>query len=290
MKKVILILSLLLGSFTVGAMQQLPKKYSEEASYSLGQAFVDYVFEKKLTYSEFIQKVKSALSEGANPDLIPKKEYPGTNNLSSELIIEPLVQAVRMNDRELVKILLDAGANPNKKILSPKFPDQELPHTPVLTQVKDFAMGKLLISAGANPTDALSNALERTNTSQDLHFLKFLISQGADVDSTVKPGLSALSDAVMFRNPQTIRILLEAGADPNLTYDSINTTPLMAAVTLRKIDAIRLLLENGAKLDIKNSQGQTALDLAIKQNAGHDIEVLLRNPPAVRKLGLKKAL
>lgn len=39
-------------------------------------------------------------------------------------------------------------------------------------------------------------------------------------------------------------------------------TPMMKAVQTSSVEAVKLLLDSGARVDMKNSKGQTALDIA----------------------------
>ena len=56
-----------------------------------------------------------------------------------------------------------------------------------------------------------------------------------------------------------VQLLLEHGADPNIC-DS-HTTPLHQASSLGSIEAARLLLSHGAKVDAKDKKGRTALQV-----------------------------
>jgi hypothetical protein len=59
-----------------------------------------------------------------------------------------------------------------------------------------------------------------------------------------------------------IRVLLAAGADPNVATGPGGSTLLHQAAQAGKLDVVRALAEGGAKLDAQDRQGRTALDLA----------------------------
>lgn len=60
-----------------------------------------------------------------------------------------------------------------------------------------------------------------------------------------------------------IRFLIEQGAQIN-TIDNRGNTPLHTAVTYEEPETVKLLLELGADTSIKNRKGMTAYDLAIE--------------------------
>ncbi|GAA5513978.1 hypothetical protein Dcar01_02727 [Deinococcus carri] len=71
-----------------------------------------------------------------------------------------------------------------------------------------------------------------------------------------------LRDAADTGNVALIRQLLAQGADVNAASSATGWTPLMLAVYKNRVEAARLLLDNGADARLRNRDGQTALDLA----------------------------
>jgi ankyrin repeat protein len=58
-----------------------------------------------------------------------------------------------------------------------------------------------------------------------------------------------------------MKTLLQHGADPN-QRDQNGWTPLMKAVSLGSIDAVKILLEAGADRAIRDGKDRTAADVA----------------------------
>lgn len=73
---------------------------------------------------------------------------------------------------------------------------------------------------------------------------------------------SALSLALRIRNLDMFTVLAAAGAVVD-HVDGLGMTPLHRAVMLESTPVVRSLLDSGVKLDIANSDGLTAFDLAV---------------------------
>jgi len=103
-----------------------------------------------------------------------------------------------------------------------------------------------------------------------------LMAQGANVAARNRRGAEPLHYACdgMPGSPAwdadaqyaTVKLLLDAGADPN-TEDKSGVCPLHRAVRTRSTGAVRALLQSGADVSRKNRSGSTALKLA-RQNTG----------------------
>ncbi|MCP3927172.1 MAG: DUF1963 domain-containing protein [Desulfobacterales bacterium] len=125
-----------------------------------------------------------------------------------------------------------------------------------------------------------------------------LIKKGLDIN-TVKYGNTVLLEAILSSNPETVQVLLENGAKmdflnsqgltalkaafeydrfdvvkPILEYgespdtiikDVFGTTALIQAVIINRTDIVKLLLQNGAKVNNTNKYNESALYYAVKQ-------------------------
>jgi len=68
--------------------------------------------------------------------------------------------------------------------------------------------------------------------------------------------------AAMDDNVTSISELVQAGVNVNCRDPQTAETPLMAAATNGKVEAVKLLLSLGANANVKNAHGDTALDMA----------------------------
>jgi ankyrin repeat protein len=186
-----------------------------------------------------------------------------------------------LNALDLMRVLLEAGADPNK---------------PFSGQNHSASM--------CCDTTASGTPFARAAAAADVEGLKLLVRFGADVEWTPEPGagggrgggspfggggsktpLQAAMDGgkgigmaggpgdireggdvpfreVANRNPaDAMAVLLEAGADPNRALSG-GSTLLHDAARARRLDVVEVLAAHGAALDALNRDGLTALDVA----------------------------
>ena len=92
----------------------------------------------------------------------------------------------------------------------------------------------------------------------------FLLAHQCDVNYVSNEG-TALMAATVKGNLPLAKLLLNNGADPNLTNSS-GMTALMYAVQFKSIEMVKFLLENKANKLLKNNEGKTAFEYAVFSN------------------------
>ena len=105
------------------------------------------------------------------------------------------------------------------------------------------------------------NALMLAALRGHIGLMRQLIQQGAEIN---KPGWTPLHYAATQAKPvsvEMVELLLEHHAYIDASSPN-ESTPLMMAARYGHPDSVRLLLESGADVTIKNQQGLTALDFA----------------------------
>lgn len=170
-----------------------------------------------------------------------------------------------------------------------------------------------LITRGARAGDDDPLPLVTSAMHHELHFVSALLHSGVDVNKEVAPGQTALFMSLLAPDPghpvddRCALALLKAGADSSLRHESgampihlaaasnylgalqellerrpqdvdartnIGITPLMMAATEGHAEAAKLLLKFGADPGIKDQEGLTAREVAIKNGNDEVVQIL----------------
>jgi cell wall assembly regulator SMI1/ankyrin repeat protein len=192
----------------------------------------------------------------------------------------PLTDAAEHGHAEIVKILLDAGAEVDRA--EPRFGK-----TPLIGAAwgGHAEVVRMLIGAGADVHardkklfTALMEAVGERKKA-NLEMVQTLIAAGADVNAAGKVA-TVLMHASRDGSPAMVKALIAAGADVNATARF--GTALMMAAEENRADNVAILLENGADAgfrlpaDFENQDlvGKTALDVAREHKAKKVIALL----------------
>jgi uncharacterized protein len=149
-----------------------------------------------------------------------------------------------MDHLELIRLLLEKGANPNAKVK-----DNTLTRT-IFTMQWFFEDG--------------ATAFIRASQSSDTELMALLLKHGADPKAATANGDTALTaaagigwvDGVTYErspaeNLKAVAMLLDLGVDPNQANNE-GRTPLMGAALKGRSDVVKLLVDRGAKLDARD--------------------------------------
>ncbi|MFZ2339237.1 MAG: ankyrin repeat domain-containing protein [Bacteroidales bacterium] len=104
----------------------------------------------------------------------------------------------------------------------------------------------------------------------DEQLMGILVARGFSINKTDNFGNTPLHIAVMARDKEYIRALVNHGADPDI-MNNIQLSPLHLAAFLNDSEMARDLLGKGAEVDIKGNSGYTPLHIASMMN---NIEVV----------------
>ena len=151
-----------------------------------------------------------------------------------------LIKAIRLEEREIVRILLEKGADPNLRAISAansganSNPQGETPLGAAL-ETDDVATVRLLIQHGVNLQQHQS-VLHSTTSDR---MLRLLLENGAPIEGPNEDGATYLQVAIENDDEEIVQLLIERGANVNVT-DEYGATPLMQVESL---DLMRLLIE-----------------------------------------------
>ena len=189
--------------------------------------------------------------------------------------------AAHANATELAQLLIAAGANAkaaNRYGVSP---------LTLAATNGNAALTEALLKAGADPNLAVGEGetiLMTAARTGNVGTIKALVARGADVNAAEQwQGQTALVYAATQNHADAVKLLVELGADVNIRSKRLefpdfvfktagmiyavqpvgSWTPLMYAARDGAVDAVRVLADSGADLNLVDPDGTTALTLAI---------------------------
>jgi quinoprotein dehydrogenase-associated probable ABC transporter substrate-binding protein len=183
-------------------------------------------------------------------------------------------QAIAQNADGIKKILMEYGVPlvkcdectvsgdlPSHGPYKPPKPEVESASVTAKHNAQRMVELKKWLADGANPDDELNNAV----VANDVERVKYLMAHGAHVNSQDGEGFTPLIAAIRFGFVPVATVLLDKKGDANYA-DRNSWTPLMWASWGDNPTLVNLLVKHGAKLDIPDADGLTALAIAA-QNA-----------------------
>ncbi len=181
---------------------------------------------------------------------------------------EDFFTAIRQDDSKVVQNLLQRGFDPNTRdpknlhglFLALREPSPKVAHLLIKAPKIDL-----------NPiTDDGETPLMMAVFKGQVELAVAMIEKGADVNKT---GWTPLHYAATAGNVQLINLLLENHA--YIDAESPNkTTPLMMAAHYGTPGAVKLLLEEGADVSLKNDLGLAAIDFAQNAKKQDSVDVI----------------
>lgn len=171
-----------------------------------------------------------------------------------------------LNDKEHLMNALAINWNFDRQVIRPWYllePGSRL--KPVSQSINELTCSRLCTAA----TLGLSKVVE------------VLIAQGVDANQEkVEHQLTALHYAVAGEHEDIAALLLEAGADPNLSSrEGSIRDPLSIAAGLGSESIVKLLVDKGADTLLKNEMGYTPLNIAISKGHLSIAKLLVQKSP-----------
>jgi len=270
--------------------------------------------DRKKDFEELVEimrqrdQMRSIAKFRAIETLINSGEDFDVNEKDSETKSSILLEISETNRLDLIKFLVEKGADVNeqndgywypllcaasegrKNIYDYLFPLTKSEFRPKAEELlKEGLLGRMRKD---NPAYWLATAFTWSASIGNIKAISAAISQGIDVNTNIV-GHTALFAAIDGDQLPVVRMLLEAGADPQIKGEGdwnqpaiflalarasdeiiqelltsgidINEfcdemlTPLMVAIMSRDIETIQMLLEHGADVNLQDGDGHTAL-------------------------------
>ena len=228
-----------------------------------------------------------------------------------------LMYAVQNNNIELVRLLLENGADVN---IENEQAETAL-HYAAEQQV-NLQILELLLNRGADPNskDFIGNTpLHISIQNHNLPLCQLLLQNGADPAVQNGEGYGSIFVSLLESQPQILRELLGAGANPNVISENDQLTPLLylisylpntnitlqlceillqngadpnltknsypiiLASTRGYCEIVDLLLRNNADINVQDSRGNTCLHLSTRRNFPECVEVILKHNKQIIK-------
>ena len=197
-----------------------------------------------------------------------------------ELDNTALWYAYKNGDEEMVKLLIEYGANLNAAF-------KQWGCIPLIKAVKDkkFEMARLFLQnkASVDQKDIWGNTpLWYAYNNVDEEMMKLLIEHRANLDTIFnEQGLTPLQAAVKDRKFEMVCLFLQKGASVD-QKDKLGNTAFWYAYNNGDEKMMKLLIEHRANLDtIFNEQGLTPLQAAVKDRKFEMVCLFLQNKASV---------
>jgi ankyrin repeat protein len=186
------------------------------------------------------------------------------NTMPADNRPSPKVIDNEVSSLELIRKLLEKGANPNARLL------KQQPYRAKLDRGDDT-----MLTTGTTP-------LLRAAKAGDIAAMHLLLDKGADAKLATRSGINPLMAAAGLGTKEedatgrhkteaeaieAIELCLKSGLDVN-EVDGRGQTALHGAALKGYDQVVQFLAEHGAKLDIKDKKGFTALDAAVGKAGG----------------------
>ena len=156
------------------------------------------------------------------------------------------------HNTEIIRLLTSAGAkvtgkNDNKQSLMKAACEQG-----------NYELAKILIQAGVNINQYDSNTefspLIIATRRNDIEMVKILLNAGANVNYVPPRQLGSLCALDMAHNTEIVKLLINAGADVNHKFWHGQCTSLSLAIG-SSLEKVKLLINAGAEIDVEFSDG-----------------------------------
>ncbi|CAG9861703.1 unnamed protein product [Phyllotreta striolata] len=218
----------------------------------------------------YTEVVRLLLASGAKVDYREDtdEEFPRTTRCD-----EPLRLAIRNKHMDIARLLLENGADPNKRY----FFGAEI------NLVADLDFLELLLTFGANPDSrdrsGLTPLMKAVRQPQGMEAVLLLLKYGADVNAITDERhdyRTVLHYAVLSGNYEIVNLIIKQGAKLNYDeeFDLGKPSPLDLAILKGDPQNVALLIKSGANVNCSSPIIGSPLHVACADNIPNRFEIL----------------
>lgn len=108
--------------------------------------------------------------------------------------------------------------------------------------------------------------------------ISLMIEAGADIHEMSTNGLFPLALAARANNPHIVELLIEKGAEVDkLQINAFRTTALYEATNENAVDAMRVLIDHGADVNFTSASGEPTVSLAAERGQFEALKLLVES-------------
>lgn len=215
------------------------------------------------------------INEGADLNASSKIEDKFLNGYS---FVNPLQDACAICDYEMVKILVESGANVNLNV-------DRYGYTALHTICSSNKLSASLMMTGKKDIKT-DNEFRKTV----LKIAEFLIDNGADINARTEIGSLPIHIASLlsYGNDELIRLLIMKGSRLTVgVKDNYGNTPLHYAARSGWTEIINELLLSGSDINSLNENAENPLHVAVKDGQRKAIKLLIEKGAKINIVDIK---
>lgn len=192
-------------------------------------------------------------------------DLPDVNNRT------PLLWAAWRGDIKKVRVLLELGADPNKKDLEGYSPLAKA------AQAGHFECVRALVEGGAtvNTKTVWDVHLISPTVSNGLRIAEYLLAHGSTATAPSHRGWTPLHCACYCGATSIVSLLLKHGVDIDI-QNELGDSPVMVAAQIGHDDITCLLIDMGARLDFQSNDGLNLVHFVVIGGSARMLEALTR--------------
>ena len=119
------------------------------------------------------------------------------------------------------------------------------------------------------------NPLHLACENSQIHLIKSLLVSNTNINSMNTQGLSPLHVAVIKGNVEVTELLINEGADIELKDSQYGSSPLLHACQNGRVNIVKLLIEKGANVKSESTSGTNALHFATQSGNIKVVELVI---------------